>query len=86
MINLRLSTLDAMKRLNERSKTNRSRPYDQSMEMILNRLDEYEKKTKPVIDYYKRQNIYFEVDGGGNKEEVYNRLEVAVKEAYRKIH
>jgi adenylate kinase len=86
MINLRLSTLDAMKRLNERSKTNRSRPYDHTMEMILNRLDEYEKKTKPVIDYYKRQNIYFEVDGAGTKESVYNRLESAVKEAYRKIH
>lgn len=86
MINIKLSTLDAMKRLNERSKTNKSRPYDHTMEMILNRLDEYEKKTKPVIEYYKRQNIYFEVDGGGTKENVYERLEHAVKEAYKKVH
>lgn len=85
MINLRLSTLDSIKRLHERSKTERSRTYDHSMEMILNRLDEYEKKTKPVIEYYKRQNTYFsDVDGAGTKEEVYDRLEETVKKAYKK--
>ncbi len=87
MINLRLSTLDSIKRLVHRGKTQRSRPYDQDMEMILNRLDEYEKKTKPVIDYYKRQNIFFaDVDGAGTQEEVYDRLADVVKKGYKKHH
>ena len=68
MLNLKLSTLDAIKRLNTRAKTERSRPYDATTELILNRLEEYEKKTKPVIDYYKKQSVFFEVDGAGTTE------------------
>lgn len=79
MLNIKLTTLEAMKRLNYRGKTDRKRPYDLSTDMILNRLEEYEKKTKPVIDYYKKQSVFFEVDGAGTEDEVNNRLEDAVK-------
>lgn len=85
MLNLKLSTLDAIKRLNTRAKTERSRPYDATTELILNRLEEYEKKTKPVIDYYKKQSVFFEVDGAGTTEEVSERLDEAVKEAYKQV-
>ncbi len=86
MINLKLPTLDAIKRLYERSKTQRSRPYDGTTDLILNRLDEYEKKTKPVVEYYKKQSIYLEVDGAGDEETVYQHLEATVKEAYKAFH
>jgi len=79
MLNLKLTTLEAIKRLNDRGKTDRKRPYDLSTDMILNRLDEYEKKTKPVIDYYKKQSVFFEVDGTGTEDEVNQRLEEAVR-------
>ncbi len=85
MLNLRLSTLDAMKRLYERGKTERARVYDVSTDLILNRLDEYEKKTKPVIDYYKKQSVFFEADGAGSKEEVNERLQEAMKKGMREI-
>lgn len=85
MLNLRLSTLDAMKRLNDRAKTERARVYDSSTELILNRLEEYEKKTKPVIEYYKKQSVFFEADGAGTKEEVNERLQEAIKKGIREI-
>jgi adenylate kinase len=85
MLNLKLSTLDAIKRLNDRGKTDRKRPYDISTDMILNRLDEYEKKTKPVIEYYKKQTIFFEVDGSGSEETVNERLEEAMLKAVKQL-
>ncbi len=85
MLNLKLSTLDAIKRLNDRGKTDRKRPYDTSTDMILNRLDEYEKKTKPVIEYYKKQTIFFEVDGAGNEDTVNEMLEEAMVKAVKQL-
>ncbi|PKP53640.1 MAG: adenylate kinase [Bacteroidetes bacterium HGW-Bacteroidetes-1] len=83
MLNLRLSTLDAIKRLNDRSKTDRKRIYDTSTELILNRLEEYEKKTKPVIEYYKKQSVFFEIDGAGTEEEVNSRLQESIRKGMR---
>jgi adenylate kinase len=85
MLNIRLSTLDAIKRLNDRSKTERKRVYDSSTEMILNRLDEYEKKTKPVIEYYKKQSVFFDSDGSGTEEDVNARLQEAIRKGIRQV-
>lgn len=85
MLNIRLSTLDAIKRLNDRSKTEKKRVYDTTTEMILNRLEEYEKKTKPVIEYYKKQSVFFDVDGAGTEEEVNVRLQETIKKGIRQV-
>jgi len=85
MLNIKLPTLDAIKRLNDRGKTERKRLYDISTDLILNRLDEYEKKTKPVIEYYKKQSIFFEVDGRGEEEEVNERLEEAIVKTVQQL-
>ncbi|MDD3701732.1 MAG: adenylate kinase [Bacteroidales bacterium] len=85
MLNIRLSTLDAIKRLHDRSKTEKRRAYDTTTELILNRLDEYEKKTKPVIEYYKKQSIFFDVDGAGSEEEVNDRLQDKIKQGLRQV-
>jgi len=85
MLNLKLTTIEAIKRLHNRSKTERSRTYDTSTELIINRLEEYEKKTKPVIDYYKKQSVFFEVDGDGSPEDVNQRLEDAIKDAFKEL-
>jgi adenylate kinase len=83
MLNLKLSTLEAIKRLNDRSKTERQRLYDTTTEMILHRLDEYEKKTRPVIDNYKKQSLFFEVDGAGTEQDVNTRLQTSVETAMK---
>ncbi len=43
------------------------------------------KKTKPVIDYYKKQSIFFEVDGRGEEEEVNERLEDAIVKTIQQL-
>lgn len=85
MLNIRLTTLDAIKRLNDRSKTDKKRAYDTSTDLIVNRLEEYEKKTKPVIEYYQKQSVFFEIDGSGSENEVNDRLQDAIKKGIRQV-
>jgi len=74
VIEMDIDTLTAMKRLTARAKTNRARSYDKSVDLIINRLEQYEKITHPVIDYYKKHSKYFKIDAKGSKEEVFERL------------
>ncbi len=74
VIEMEIDTLTAIKRLTARAKTNKARPYDKSVDLIINRLEQYEQKTTPVIDYYKKQSKYYKIDATGTKEEVFERL------------
>ena len=47
---------------------------DQDKSKIQNRFDEYNKKTAPLIDYYKSQNKFFEIDGIGEVNDISNRI------------
>ncbi|NLA24176.1 MAG: adenylate kinase [Bacteroidales bacterium] len=47
---------------------------DDNLEVIENRLREYDAKTLPVIDFYKEQNKYCLIDGLGSIEDVNDRL------------
>lgn len=47
---------------------------DDKPETVRNRLDVYEKQTKPLIDYYAKQGILHNVDGVGSMEEVFQRI------------
>jgi adenylate kinase len=60
--------------LTTRGKTENARPYDKSIDLIINRLEQYEQKTHPVIDYYQKQSKYYKIDANGSKEEVYEDL------------
>jgi adenylate kinase len=41
---------------------------------IQNRIDTYHEKTEPLIGYYKKGNKYFEVEGNGTIDSVFNQL------------
>ncbi len=71
VIDMKVSTLEAVKRLSERSRSDRKRPYDESAELIVNRLEQYNSKTVPVLDYYKKQEKYNSIKAEDNKEEVF---------------
>ncbi|MDD4001186.1 MAG: adenylate kinase [Bacteroidales bacterium] len=62
---------------------------DDKKEVILNRFQEYDKKTIPVAEFYKEKGIYCPVDGVGSVEEVFARLETIIdktlENAYRNI-
>jgi adenylate kinase len=80
VIEMDIDTLTAIKRLTARAKTDGARPYDKSIELIINRLEQYEQKTHPVIDYYQKQSKYYKIDANGTKEEVYGRLNKLIAE------
>ncbi len=74
VIEMEIDTITALKRLNARAATKRARPYDKSVELIINRLEQYKQKTKPVIDYYRKQSKYYAIDGTGSEQEVFEKL------------
>ena len=47
---------------------------DDNEETIKSRLEVYDKQTKPLINYYKEQNLLLEVDGAGTISEITNNI------------
>ena len=47
---------------------------DQDRSKIQNRFEEYNNKTSPLINYYKNQNKFFEVNGVGDVNEISSRI------------
>lgn len=47
---------------------------DQDRSKIQNRFEEYNKKTSTLINYYKSQNKFFEIEGNGEINEISQRL------------
>lgn len=47
---------------------------DANRDIIQNRINTYHQKTVPLIDFYKRQGKYQEVDGTGTIEEVFENI------------
>jgi adenylate kinase len=84
-INLEVPMLECFKRLSVRAKTSKRRTYDTETDLIIRRMEEYESKTKPVIDYYKKLNKYTLVDGIGEEGDVYQRLSGVVEKWFKKI-
>ncbi|MGC9332402.1 MAG: adenylate kinase [Bacteroidales bacterium] len=68
-------TLTSVKRLNNRAKTNNARIYDQDTDLIIHRLEVWEKKTKPVIEYYKQQRKIEYYDGSLDTKTLFNQLD-----------
>ena len=62
-----------IKRLLERGKSS-GRVDDQDESKIKNRFEEYNKKTAPLINYYKRQNKFHSINGIGSVKEITERL------------
>jgi len=74
VIDMKVTTLEAVKRLSERAKSERKRPYDESAELIVNRLEQYNDKTIPVLDYYKKQEKYVSVKAEKDTKTVFKML------------
>jgi adenylate kinase len=66
-----------VQRLLERGKTS-GRPDDQDEEKIRNRYQEYNEKTAPLIEYYKKNGNYVAVNGIGSVAEITERLSLII--------
>ena len=62
-----------IKRLLNRGKSS-GRADDQSEDKINKRLQEYDKKTKPLIEFYKKQNKYKSIYGIGEMDDITTRI------------
>jgi len=74
LVEMKIPTLEAIKRLSARANTAKSRPYDSSTDLIVNRLEQYKEKTNPVLEYYKNQGKYYFIKAEGTETEVLLRL------------
>lgn len=85
VINLNVSYIELMKRLDERSRTSRRMPYDSSASTIVSRLEEHETHSRGVLEYYREQNQVIDVDGTGDIDEVYQRIKEPVLRASKNL-
>ena len=70
---LEVETDELVKRLQLRGESS-GRADDMSMDVIRNRIEVYNQKTKPIIDYYIAQNKYCSVNGTGEIADIFGRL------------
>jgi adenylate kinase len=47
---------------------------DDREETVYARLEEYKKKTQPLIDYYRREGLLRDIDGGAEQDEVFDAI------------
>ncbi|MFW5978541.1 MAG: adenylate kinase [Bacteroidia bacterium] len=85
LFNLHVPTLVSIKRLTSRGNTPAKRPYDKEVETIIRRMEQFQEKTAPVLDYYRKQKPIYDIDGIGSKEEVFNRLSDKLELAFRNL-
>ncbi len=70
-------------RMLSRAKTsNRS---DDNIDIIKYRLKEYYDKTLPVANFYKEKDIFYAVDGLGDVDQVFERVDKVVEETLKKV-
>ena len=85
IIELEVPMLDLIARLDARSKTPRSMPYDSSTAKIVRRLQDHETKTLPVIAKYSQRHEVVRIDGTGTFDDVYSRLSAVVEDGLRRL-
>jgi adenylate kinase len=82
-IEIQVPMLELIRRLDERSRTERCMPYDNATAKIVRRLAEHEAKTVPVIEKYSQLHGVVKVDGMGSFEEVFERTSSVLESLFR---
>jgi len=73
-IHLDVPTLSCIRRLQHRWETSEARSYDENTDVIIHRLEKFEKKAKMVNQYYKSQGKLMKVNGETPQDEVFSNL------------
>ncbi|MFZ4619543.1 MAG: adenylate kinase [Bacteroidota bacterium] len=85
IIEIEVPPLELINRLDQRSKTDRCMPYDNSTSKIVKRLKEHEVKTVPVIAKYNQLHGVTKIDGMGTFDEVFDRLSAVVENGFKTL-
>lgn len=83
IVELNISEISAIKRLSKRSKTDKARYYDMDTDVIIQRFEVYEEKTKPVLDYFKRHKEVSSVDANTSEGNIFEQICTIVDESIR---
>lgn len=83
-LDIQCPTLELIKRLDARGKTQRRMSYDLETATIVHRLEQHEKLCQPLVDYYGKSGKVTAINGEGNPEEVWQRIEGPAEAAWRK--
>lgn len=78
VISIMIPDSEIMSRIKHRA-TIEGRADDAKEDIIQNRIKTYHDKTEPLIDFYKKQDKYHEVDGVGSIEEIRSRISNLMK-------
>ncbi len=74
VIEIEVPILELIRRLERRSSTDSSMPYDSDISTIIKRLQEHEHRTVPVIEKYSALHGTTKIDGAGTFDDVYQRI------------
>lgn len=85
VINLKVPVFELIKRLDARSRTTSSMPYDSSAATIVARLQEHEERTEPVLDYYASRQQVIDLDAKAAPDQVYEAVKDQVSKAIRSL-
>ena len=78
VIELKVDEEILIQRLLKRGESS-GRPDDSGREVIVKRLRIYDDVTAPIADYYKKQDLYFTINGIGSLSEVFERIAALVE-------
>lgn len=78
MLSLEVEKQELINRLLSRGKVS-GRADDQDQSIIENRINVYNKKTLPLIEYYKPQDKHFGINGMGSVDEIAGRLQEVIE-------
>ena len=53
---------------------------DDTLESVKRRLEIYETNTKPLLDYYDKKGILFQINGMQSFDNVYNDIELVIRD------
>jgi adenylate kinase len=85
VVDLEVPTLELIRRLDQRSKTAGCMPYDSSTAKIVQRLQEHETKTVPVIQKYQQLHGVLKIDGMGTFDDVFARISAGIEDGFRRM-
>ena len=85
IFDIKVDTLELIRRLDKRSKTDARMPYDSSTEKIVKRLQEHEDKTIPVIEKYKETHDVKEIDGTPVFEDVLTNISKEIETSFKNL-
>lgn len=85
IIEIQVDTLELIRRLDKRSKTDKQMPYDSSTQKIVKRLEEHRNKTLPVIEKYKEVHEVSVIDGKADFDTVFRRIADEIETGFKNL-